>query len=551
MKIITKCIIDIVSGKVIHENSYDYSGPIALCKGGGGSSGKVDFPDYLKHLQSDWLSEADSGNDGYVSLNSSMADEMNTALGTGGNPWAAQTAYDPSPDIADMSDALTGLLDMVEKYDEVNDSGASTGKVNKQTWADAYTTAAGMGYIPTDVTPDAVSDTGASGAITLGTLTAQDATAGSATASHAAPTDPIGPTITVPSITDTDINSDISAYSDLLVDNSNTKIIPQFEAGMRDIGMVASSAFPIGEAIIGSFINRDIAKYGTGLRVKATELNLDSSVRGSLAKLDSDNKVAISKADLDTRVSVSNAELDTKIALAIMEETTKVSISNADRHTKTDAIVFDADTRSKLSNQDLNARISLANTSKDLSMSELVARTSLSNVQMQLALENMNVSKTAQVMSLIFNRFLWGKSYDDIVIEESRIAATANKEETDKNIEISDKAGRWPLDVFHYGANLLASVQGASTSPGAQPPSTLQTALGGALSVTGSGLMLAQSAGLLGGGAGAGLAGGAAGAAGFGAAGGAAAAGTTAGAAAGTGSSMLASLGPAMALMLA
>jgi len=36
MKVYTKLVIDIASGEIEHEESYDYDGPVALCKGGGG-----------------------------------------------------------------------------------------------------------------------------------------------------------------------------------------------------------------------------------------------------------------------------------------------------------------------------------------------------------------------------------------------------------------------------------------------------------------------------------------------------------------------------------
>lgn len=40
MKVITKSVIDMSTGVVLHEESFEYDGPVALCGGGGGGIGK-------------------------------------------------------------------------------------------------------------------------------------------------------------------------------------------------------------------------------------------------------------------------------------------------------------------------------------------------------------------------------------------------------------------------------------------------------------------------------------------------------------------------------
>jgi len=45
MKVITRIVIDIVSGKVLEEESFDYTGPVAWCGGGGGGGGGGDGGD--------------------------------------------------------------------------------------------------------------------------------------------------------------------------------------------------------------------------------------------------------------------------------------------------------------------------------------------------------------------------------------------------------------------------------------------------------------------------------------------------------------------------
>lgn len=36
MKVITECVIDMSTGATLHEESYEYEGPVAQCGGGGG-----------------------------------------------------------------------------------------------------------------------------------------------------------------------------------------------------------------------------------------------------------------------------------------------------------------------------------------------------------------------------------------------------------------------------------------------------------------------------------------------------------------------------------
>lgn len=73
--------------------------------GGGGSSGKVEYPAYLQTLHSSWLDKA--GTDG---IESSITAVMNTALGS--SPFTSAAAYDPSTVLATAGasvGALTGL----------------------------------------------------------------------------------------------------------------------------------------------------------------------------------------------------------------------------------------------------------------------------------------------------------------------------------------------------------------------------------------------------------------------------------------------------------
>jgi hypothetical protein len=99
MKVYNKVVIDMNTLEVIEEDSYEYEGPVALCKGGGGASGAVDFPIHMKTTHQQWL--------GYQSdtVESSIVDLMNASMGS--SPFASVMAYDPDADLTAMASAVS------------------------------------------------------------------------------------------------------------------------------------------------------------------------------------------------------------------------------------------------------------------------------------------------------------------------------------------------------------------------------------------------------------------------------------------------------------
>ena len=108
MKVITCCIIDMKSLKVISEESYNYNGPIVECKGGGGGggSGAVSYPAYMQTIHNDWLD-----NTGADTITDSVTDVMNTAFGN--SPWTGQLAYNPDADVTAMLASANALQTLV------------------------------------------------------------------------------------------------------------------------------------------------------------------------------------------------------------------------------------------------------------------------------------------------------------------------------------------------------------------------------------------------------------------------------------------------------
>ncbi len=115
MKIITKCVIDMTTLQTIEEEFYFHEGPVAKCKGGGGSSsGKVGFPAYMETLHGKWLDST-----GTDTLTMSMVDAMETAHGS--SPWASIVAFDPDNDIAAWESALTAYKAILTGISEESD----------------------------------------------------------------------------------------------------------------------------------------------------------------------------------------------------------------------------------------------------------------------------------------------------------------------------------------------------------------------------------------------------------------------------------------------
>lgn len=182
------------------------------------------------------------------------------------------------------------------------------------------------------------------------------------------------------------VDNDIDAFSELLDDQIESNVLPRFEAGMRDVGAVMTSAFAVGRAIIEASKTRDVTKYGTDLR----------------------NKFHIQRNDTVSKTST-----------------------------------------------------------------ELVKA---------------YVQKYDIVRSMVH-----------YTIEANRIAIVAEKEQNDATTATEVGEARWPFELLMYASNLLASIGGGTYIPSnvANPPSSGQTALGGALAGAAIGAQIGGGTGAL------------------------------------------------------
>lgn len=120
MKVYNRVVLDISSGKVLEEDSFEYQGPVCEAKGGGGggSSGKVDFPDYMKAVHGDWLNR---GGAVVLSVGESITELIQAGIQN--SPYSGETAYDPDTDISAF---LSALVEFDSEVDDLVTSWVST-----------------------------------------------------------------------------------------------------------------------------------------------------------------------------------------------------------------------------------------------------------------------------------------------------------------------------------------------------------------------------------------------------------------------------------------
>ena len=71
------------------------------------------------------------------------------------------------------------------------------------------------------------------------------------------------------------VNNLVKAEAELLEDHVDTKVLPKFQTGMRDINAVLSSSYVIGKAIIADSQTKAIEKYSSELRYRLVPVAID------------------------------------------------------------------------------------------------------------------------------------------------------------------------------------------------------------------------------------------------------------------------------------
>ena len=220
MKIYTSVTIDMTTMETLSEESFEYSGPVALLKGsgGGGGSGRLGFPPYVENFHQHWLLGGDDydkfGSKGWQPSYPTLSELLAQAIDPNGNPYTNTVSFDPTTVLnAIESDFADFRSNIIEVSDHV----------------------AGVD-LDTDIAAlyDAVQ-------------TAVDALAFDS---------------------DTYINSRVDVFEKDQREDL-TRALSRFRAGMADVGAVQTSAFAIGEALVEAAYARNIDTFRSSLRLQS------------------------------------------------------------------------------------------------------------------------------------------------------------------------------------------------------------------------------------------------------------------------------------------
>ena len=256
MKIYTYVKIDMNTLDVVEEESYEYTGEVALCKG---PSGSVSYPDYMQEIQVQWL----TGGTQIVprpSLFPNVEDVMRESLGLGGNPYDTEIAYDPlaapggggGPPGAPSTDG-SPISDMQARHHELD---IAINALNPVTDYSAFVT-------------QAISD------------------------------------IDGGFVTEAEINTEVDAF-EVQVRARRLNELSTWTAGMADINAVVGSQFVIGMAMREADIANEITKFESNLRiqlkVQRTQL-IDSAVRVMTQMLQGEIQAHMGATQLQAEIS--------------------------------------------------------------------------------------------------------------------------------------------------------------------------------------------------------------------------------------------------------
>ena len=385
--------------------------------GGGGSSGAVSHSAYLETVHQNWLNRT-----GMDTMTDSITSAMDTAVGA--SPWIGKAAYNPDVPIAAYEAVLTAFKAIL------------SGIVDTTNWNALWTQSKlSIGVPSTLVAADIV-------------VAAAVAPASAAVADALDSTDVVG-------ITDAEILADVTAFSDQLDDEITTKVLPRFRRGMQDINAVVSSAFPIGQAVIEAFRDRDVAKHNSTLRLEAATKNAD--------------------------IRVTNEHEHTSIKSINLTKGTQIAIANLNKELEIVKI-----------NKEKDFNVAKTNLAKTVDVGK-----ALLNQEAEFA--KLHLEGAGQMLRLLLQRVSFEAEYARMSVEANRIKIVAKKEQTDQDDTIDEQDALWNLEVFQYGANVMAGIAGGTSGNKMKSPSKTASVIGGAMAGAGAGAMIGAEVGSVGG----------------------------------------------------
>ena len=428
---------------------------------GGGAAGEVSWPSYLENAHSGLIGSFSTSVDTGTAL----------AYAVSGNPYTAD-AFDPDGLIAQLDDAVSNFgnsLAVTNPWDEWNNimntsinrydiilgdrpvirrPEPSSWQWIEDLWASINSSLTAPDDIDTYWT-DPISEA------------ATDIVADWTDPSPDSPSD-----ISTELAASSTITAAVSAYGARLSDAITSDTLPRFQAGMRDINAVQSSAFSIGAAIIEAMRVRDVANFDADLTTKLTAQQ--DQLLGQ-AFMQDDKINAANLSDKNKMIGQSYLDNDKMIAGSLSDKNKLISQA-----------YLESDKLRSANDMERNKMRSQGLLQGDKLFADSDKAESLINAEMARHGTGM-VYQDADLFwkTLHQQQSLYG-TWAAAVVDSNRIKYVMQKEENDKNIEYDATYASWRLDMAQKAANVLASVSGGTSyTPG---PTPAQNALGGAFS---------------------------------------------------------------------
>jgi len=232
MKVYREVVIDIKTGRIVKEDSYEYNGPIAKC-GGGSSGGTVDYADWIKVL---WQEVAYQQGTPNINVGASLIEVLNSMMGLYGNPYydpstGTEQAYDPSLRVLGMDSKVSDYISRItsDATFETTKFGSLISKAITEA-ANAY---------PNNI------DLASSIALAISSAM-QEAT---------------------DLVADVNIDNMVTEYENESKPQ-HLRNVSRFAAGMADINAVQSSAFVIGMALMENQFSKEVSRFRAQIKAE-------------------------------------------------------------------------------------------------------------------------------------------------------------------------------------------------------------------------------------------------------------------------------------------
>jgi len=492
MRVHNLTIIDICTGEVIYDDAEEYEGEVIAMKGGGGGSGKVSWPGYmmdfhamiLRNVNREGVAQASAGLQGDLA-SQSFIDIMNEAVAT--NPFTSMLAFDPHPELTTINGMYNTLLESYNPRIEYNSMWqgimAGNSAFNFFSYISVYWNAirnltpqasAEAWEMDNRITTITIGDISISSAISIST---------SLIPSYISDISRLAPdTVTLLNL-GTVVEDAADDFGDELDRQIEEVNLPRFERGMQDIGAVMSSAFVIGRAVIEEGRNRDVARFMSDLKAKATiagrQLDYDNKNRRRELVMEDMRSVreAESKEQLGYRDSLMQDQINYREVAYKRDESFRQLNLQEDMDKR--KLTFDSqvDYRDKSLTEGMELR--------KLYYADLAAYREVQTRLLGLVgeLSQRGVFKAHELaLQDVMMEMEWRKIVFSSGMDMERGQIVGKKDYRDQSNMIAEQKATWKLELFTYAANLLAGPGGGTSSRGRTSPITsgLSGALGGA-----------------------------------------------------------------------